>query len=60
MSNAGAEGRAELRRRGETKARRGAEPGDRQELGAAAATPVSLRSPGTHAERLNYFQVWTT
>lgn len=30
-------------------------------LGAAAAAPrSSLRRPQTHAERLNYFQVWTT
>lgn len=29
-------------------------------LGAAAAPRSSLRSPQTHAERLNYFQVWTT
>lgn len=31
-----------------------------QGLGAAAAPQSSLRSPQTHAERLNYFQVWTT
>lgn len=57
----GAGGRAGLRRGGETGARRGAEHGAGEELGAAAAaTPFSLRSPCTHAETLNYFQVWTT
>lgn len=38
----------------------GARRGDATDLAAAAATRFSLRSPHTHAKRLNYFQVWTT
>lgn len=33
---------------------------DRLGAAAAAAPRSSLRRPQTHAERLNYFQVWTT